>query len=416
MKEEIDKNQVIIFSHLYKKENRNNKKILHQKKIFTIISKIIITFLLLSIFIFQKYKNNISFFLLNKKKEITESKYYESFEKMKLRYINNTLFKPYIENIKIISHIYNKNYQKLKKNKNNINICVSINNNYVYIQLVSIESVLINSDKSNTFTTYHILCSPDVTEKTLSILKSLVNKYPFNLEMIFYNMRNTFMKLRLNIIRIPQMYRLVTPLIVDADRIMHLDGDTLTLKDLSKMNNISFNDNYILGYLDYMSRGIDYLGKYSRKYINSGVILINLKKIRQDNKIAYLFNFINKHRSLPNFDQAVINYVFYPKIGILKSEFVIFNFYDILDIRKYIYFLRTKVNINEILKSLKSPTIIHSVLCWPKIWSIRTKYSPIFSACRQRKNCSCKKYHDLWYFYASKTDYYQKIKSYTGKK
>ena len=54
-------------------------------------------------------------------------------------------------------------------------------------------SVLINCNKEKTFITYHILCAPDVTEVSLSILKSLIQKYYSNLEMIFYNMGNNFM-------------------------------------------------------------------------------------------------------------------------------------------------------------------------------------------------------------------------------
>ena len=51
-------------------------------------------------------------------------------------------------------------------------------------------------------------------------------------------------------------------------------------------------DNYIFGILDPRSDAIDYLGVKSEIYINSGVILLNLEKIRSDNKIADLFNLI----------------------------------------------------------------------------------------------------------------------------
>ena len=47
------------------------------------------------------------------------------------------------------------------------------------------QSVLLNCDKEKIFLIYHILCAPDATEKTLTILKSLMNKYSLNLEIIF---------------------------------------------------------------------------------------------------------------------------------------------------------------------------------------------------------------------------------------
>ena len=38
------------------------------------------------------------------------------------------------------------------------------------------QSVLLNCDKDKTFLTYHILCTPDLTERSLTILKSFMYK------------------------------------------------------------------------------------------------------------------------------------------------------------------------------------------------------------------------------------------------
>jgi hypothetical protein len=48
------------------------------------------------------------------------------------------------------------------------------------------ESVLSNSNKHESFITYHFLCCYNVTENTLSKIKSFLNRYPLNLEIIFY--------------------------------------------------------------------------------------------------------------------------------------------------------------------------------------------------------------------------------------
>lgn len=74
---------------------------------------------------------------------------------------------------------------------------------------------------------------------------------------------------------------------------IYFDADTLVLKDLNEMYQAKFNDNYVLGSLDYLSKGIDYLGIKSEKFINSGVLLLNLKKIKKDNKIYELLNIIH---------------------------------------------------------------------------------------------------------------------------
>ena len=207
---------------------------------------------------------------------------------------------------------------------------------------------LVNCDKNKTFITYHILCNPDV--------------------------RNT-----------------------------------LILNDINEMYQLQFNDNYILGFLDIKSDGIDFLGIKSEKYINCGVILLNLEKIRNDYKMYDLIILSNGNISLPNDDQTVLNYVFYPKIGLLPSKFGIWNFSDKKDIKIFLSYLRTKYDIHELEESFFNPSIIHNDLCWPKIWLKTSQYDQKLTTCEKKKNCFCKRYHNLWYYYANKTDYYENI-------
>ena len=115
-------------------------------------------------------------------------------------------------------------------------------------------------------------------------------------------------------------------------------------------------------------------------------------------------------------DQTIINFILYPKIGILPSKYSIWNFNDKLDIMKYSKHLRIEININEFEMSLNDPTIIHNVLCWPKLWFSNTKYDEGLTACKKRNNCNCKKYSDLWHFYARKTNYYNEILYFSRKK
>ena len=306
--------------------------------------------------------------------------------------------------------MFRKNYKKYKKNKINVNICVSLNNRYVYPILISIESLLFNCNKKKSFITYHILCNPDVTENTLFILKSLIYRYPLNLEIIFYNMGNNFMYYKIDT-KLTQAtyYRLLSPIIFDLNRIIYLDGDTLTFKDISQMYQMELKNNYVYGILDFFTHGIDYLGIKSEKYINAGVIILNLEKIRKDNKIFDLIKVIESKIILNNQDQTLINYVFYPKIGIIPSKYAIFNHFDESDIKIYLKKLRTQINFSEIVDALKDPTIVHTCLCWPKMWSINSRYQESFSNCKHRNNCSCIKYHNLYYYYAKKTKYYKKI-------
>ena len=182
------------------------------------------------------------------------------------------------------------------------------------------------------------------------------------------------------------------------------------------MYKLDFDNNYILGFLDFLSEGVDHLGLKSKKYINSGVILFNLEKVRNDKIIYKLLNVTFSGVKLKSQDQTVINYVFYPQIGTLPIKYGVFNFYDFSDTKKYIKKLRTPTNKTELEEAIKEPAIIHHTLCYPKVWTLQTKFTEHNTCCRQRKNCSCKKYQDLWFSYANKTDYYSEILKYTKRK
>ena len=338
-----------------------------------------------------------------------------NFKKLKDRYKLTPYFK-ILQEINIKSRLYNQKIEIYKRKKKIIHITVSINNNknYKYIILVSMYSLLLNCYKDKTFVIYHILCTPDFNESSITIFKSLLNKFSQNVEMIFYNMGNLF-KNRKNI-RYSEAayYRILTPIIIDSDRVIHLDGDTLVFSDLSEMYNLDFQNNYVLGIYDFISKGVDYLGLKSNIYINSGAILLNLKKMREDNKVLELLKLTDSNVTLKNVDQTAFNYLLYPKIGRLPSKYVVFNFEDKSDIIFYINCLRTKISLEEIEKALKNPTIIHHVICSPKPWSINSTYLKGASACTQRHNCSCKKYFDIWHSFANQTEYYEEISEFTG--
>ena len=161
--------------------------------------------------------------------------------------------------------------------------------------------------------------------------------------------------------------------------------------------------------LDIVTDGIDFLGIRSEKYINAGVVLFNLEKIRNDNKIYQLLNMTKTEKSLRNHDQTIINYVFYPNIGILPSKFGIWNFSDKKDVSIYLSVLRTKLEINELEESYLNPSIIHNVVCYPKIFFSNAKYHESLTTCLERNNCLCEKYHNLWKYYDNQTDFYENI-------
>ena len=374
----------------------------------------LILFIILGLFEFLNTSSDFN----NSDIKIIESKEYENFNKIKNK-ITDPLFKTLIKEISIIKHIYTDKTNFFKKGKNIIYITIGINNNkdYKYIMYVSMLSLLFNCNKKKSFIVYHILCSPDFNESSIEVFKPLLRNYSQNVEMIFYNMGNLFENQKINKKPPEKFYRLITPLFIDSDRIIHLDGDTIILSDLYEMYKLNFDDNYVLGSYDVIPNALDYLGINSTKYINSGVILLNLKKINKDNKTKEIIDLIAKNDfELRNLDQTVINYLFYPKIGRLPSKYGLFNFWDKKDLILYNNIIRTKIPIAELEEAFDNPGVIHFVLCWPKAWLTTSVYRNIYSHCQEKHDCRCRKYFDLWHFYAKKTEYYEQIRSFTGVK
>ena len=370
---------------------------------------IIISFILISICIniALEYIRKYDVDALKFHKDGHELEYINKFNGMKIEYSKNHFFNSFLKEISIISYDYT---DKIKYCNNKIHILVNLDNNYIYPLIVSITSALVNANKNETTLIYHILCSKNLQKKNIYKIKSLLLIFPTNLELIFYNMGNAFIKYKYQKYSQVTYYRLISPIFIPLDRIIYLDCDVLIFKDLYEMYQTSFRNNYILGFLDILSGGIDYLGIPSEKYINAGILLMNLEKIRKDNKHYELLYMAQYHKKLKHQDQTVINYILYPYIGLLPFKFGLFNFPSTFDI-KYIYLkhIRQKLNETELIDSLHNPSIMHMVLCYPKIWNKNTIYNGFSTRNGTIFKSSCIKFHKIWIEYAKKTSFYNEI-------
>ena len=139
-------------------------------------------------------------------------------------------------------------------------------------------------------------------------------------------------------------------------------------------------------------------------------MLINLEKIRKENKHYELLYMALNHKKLKHHDQTVINYILYPYIGILPHKYGIFNFPTIFDI-KYLYLknIRQNLNFTELVEAVKDPSIIHLVLCYPKVWRDSSKYNGFTTRNGTIYKSACSEYHKIWIKYERSTPFYEKI-------
>jgi len=345
-------------------------------------------------------------------KEKKKQNYLKEYNNLKDKYKTDSFLNSFLKEISLISYDYSK---ELKEDNNLIHIIANMNNKYIYPSLVSINSVLRNSNKNRTTIVYHILCPKNFRKKYINKLKSLLQIYPSNLEMIFYNMGNLFNKYKRNRFSEVTFYRLLSPIFIPIEKVIYLDSDVLVYEDLEEMYNFNCNNNYVSGFLDFLSDGVDYLGLNSEIYINAGVLILNLKLIREDKKIYEMLNLLKSRIKLKNNDQTLINYVFYPSIGILPLRYGIFNFDSIFDI-KYLYLksIRQNINLTELIEAFNHPSIMHFVLCIPKVWHANSFFIQKFTRSGTIRKTPCKKYHDIWLEYAKNTSFIKEIIKYYG--
>lgn len=241
-----------------------------------------------------------------------------------------------------------------------IPIAMATDNNYVYPTIVAMTSVL-ETKKDDTLIDFNIMISGKVDPENKLKLKKLEKLYKncsvelIDMEKVLSQMDNIPPSMA-----IPTFYRLAMPSVFQKyDKIIYLDGDTAVAKDLWDMFSIDLEDNYIGGGLDapiikahqttdYATRlGMDSIDSY----INAGVLLMDLKKLREDNMEKVFYEFIPelKTRKLRCKDQDTLNSTCYGKIKILPKEYNLFSKYYVAEL--------TDAPLSE--NQSTDPTIIH---------------------------------------------------------
>lgn len=114
----------------------------------------------------------------------------------------------------------------------------------------------------------------------------------------------------------------------ELDKVLYMDGDVIIKKDLSTLFNIDLGDMLCAAACD--SGAIYFKHQYAvqyPKYFNSGVMLLNLKRMRELNITQTLINTKKEINDKNLMDQNVFNIVFDKQIKILdiKWNFLIVN-------------------------------------------------------------------------------------------
>ena len=109
------------------------------------------------------------------------------------------------------------------------------------------------------------------------------------------------------------------------DRAIFLDSDTLVLKDLQELFVTDLGSNIVAGVPDIaritQKSYLDYLGFNGDFYYNAGVLVLDLKQMRQENITQQLINYAQHRQNLWFVDQDVLNMVLQKRIKKLSYKY-----------------------------------------------------------------------------------------------
>ena len=182
--------------------------------------------------------------------------------------------------------------------KEPINIAYTIDNNYVIPTIISIDSIITTS-KSDTKYNFYIVES-GLTNHSKNLMRNHITKNNHNVEFIPVDTDK--------ITKGVSLYKYLTPIAIarvvipeilpNVDRIIYLDGDTLITGDLSKLYNSDLGSK-TTGMVkdideDLCLNKFDFV-EFKNGYYNSGMILMDAKKWREQNLSQNIVNTLHKN-------------------------------------------------------------------------------------------------------------------------
>jgi lipopolysaccharide biosynthesis glycosyltransferase len=119
-------------------------------------------------------------------------------------------------------------------------------------------------------------------------------------------------------------YRLLLCALLDFEKIIYIDSDTLVLSSLDELFNHDLGENLVAGVIDpggHTSNVFSYMGA-DEPYLNAGLLIMNLKKMREFNFIQKCESAYDLHKEQINYgDQDVLNLVSKGQKLAIKNKF-----------------------------------------------------------------------------------------------
>lgn len=211
----------------------------------------------------------------------------------------------------------------------NLNIVLHSSDLFSAVLAVSMVSILENNKNENSINFYII--EHGISASHQKKIKEMVDGYP-NAHLSFIPMPDINKDFGLGLKMIKSIWlfdsycRLfLGSLLPDSvERVLYLDCDTLCNGRLREFYDIDFENNYAAGVIDCLSDGYYELFDMDgdSRYCNSGMLLFNLKKWREDNMEKAVTEYVKSKNGYVFFmEQSVVNVLLQNKIKIVHPKY-----------------------------------------------------------------------------------------------
>lgn len=272
-----------------------------------------------------------------------------------------------------------------------LNVIYSSDDNYAQHMGVSIVSLLENNKEFKNINIYII--ENNISEENKKKLGEVTKRYGRHIEYINFNKYEKRLKLNMDTyISISSYARLFIPemLPIEIEKVIYIDCDTIINNSLKELWNDDIENYAVAGVKDFAFEkckekiGID--SKYS--YINAGVMVFNIKKMRESCIQDKFLDFIDtQNGNVYHHDQGVINGVLKDLIKVIPPKYnamtPIFTMND-KRIMEFYNFSEPLYTEKEYTEARMNPVIIH--------------YTPAFTTRPWFKECRHPK-KDLYFKY-----------------
>lgn len=246
-----------------------------------------------------------------------------------------------------------------------MHIAFCLDNGYVPYCSVVMASV-IESNKGEEIT-FHLL-GDGITEENERRLKAWIRGFE-DVHLKLYRIDKADFKsfpIGDGYVNISTYFRLMIPsLLGNLDKIIYLDCDVVVASSLNELWNTDMGDFALAGVRDRIN---DYVRVYNRLgypmedgYVNAGVLLINLKRWREDNVFQKAMDIAqNMPLRLKNHDQDIINLLYHGRVLMLDFKYNLLEYY--LYTEDWLYMDRKYYP--QIERACLEPVIVH--FCMPQ--------------------------------------------------